>query len=147
MIARPINPMEINNIGILTPYTHTLINSTKVINMVIRKHFDKAAKEINKMTGATNLAKYMGEGFAKRKNPAVTRTVTGKEALKSAGKTALSIGSLLSVGGVARVASKAKKVGATVQGNTSAYIKRTYSGHEREGYRQAAVRNAARRKK
>lgn len=104
----------------------------------------KAARLVNKMTGATNLAKYLGEGMAKRKNPAVQRTVSGKEALKSAGKTALSIATV--VGGGMTVLARAKTAKATVHGASKAYLKRTYSGHEREAFRQAAKRNANKKK-
>jgi hypothetical protein len=114
--------------------------------MAIRKKLDKAARLVNKVTGATNLSRYIGESIAKRRNPAVQRTVTGKQALKSAGKTALSIATVAGVGGVAKLATKAKTAKTYVHGMGSKFIKRTYSGHEREGYRQAAKRNAAKRK-
>jgi hypothetical protein len=114
--------------------------------MAIGKKIVKAARAVNKLTGATNLSKYIGEGIAKKKNPAVQRTVTGKQALKSAGKTALSIATVAGVGGVAKLATKAKGAKATVHGASKAFLKRTYSGHEKEAFRQAAKRNAKRRK-
>lgn len=108
----------------------------------MNKKLVKVAQRVNKLTGATNLAKYMGEGMAKRKNPAVDRTVTKKEALKSAGKTAMSIATVMGVGGVLKVATKAKAAKATVHGASKKYLKRTYSGHETEAFKQAAKRNA-----
>lgn len=104
----------------------------------------KAARLVNKMTGATNLAKYLGEGMAKRKNPAVQRTVSGKEALKSAGKTLLSASTV--AGGGMAVLARVKTAKATVHGASKAYLKRTYSGHEKEAFRQAAKRNANKKK-
>lgn len=104
----------------------------------------KAARLVNKMTGATNLAKYLGEGYAKRKNPAVQRTVSGKEAIKSAGKTLLSAATV--AGGGMAVLARAKTAKATVHGASKAYLKRTYSGHEKEAFRQAAKRIASRKK-
>jgi hypothetical protein len=115
--------------------------------MSIKNKAFKVAKAVNKVTGGTQLAKYLGEGMAKRKNPAVTRTVSGKDALKSAGKVAMSIATVAGVGGVAKVATKVPKAKATVHGVGNSFIKRTYSGHEREAMRQAAKRNAAKRKK
>lgn len=112
----------------------------------MNKKLAKAAQLVNKMTGATNLAKYLGEGMAKRKNPVVQRTVSGKDALKSAGNTALSIATVAGVGGVAKLATKAKAAKAYTHEASKAYLKRTYSGHEREGYRQAAKRLANRKK-
>lgn len=114
--------------------------------MAIGKKIVKVAQGVNKLTGATKLSKYIGEGMAKRKNPAVERTVTKKEALKSAGKTAMSIATVMGVGGALKLATKAKAAKATVHGASKAYLKRTYSGHEREGFRQAAKRNANKKK-
>jgi len=121
----------------------------------VRKVADKAAKRINKATGATKLAKYAGETIARRKNPTIKRTVTGKQAAKSAGKVAGTIGTLAAGGalaGVARVAkvAKAKKAASAAkrtQGHGKAFIKRTYSGHEKAGMNAAKKRNAAKRKK
>lgn len=107
-----------------------------------RQTVDKLATKVNKVTGGTKLAKYLGEGMAKRKNPAVQRTVSGKEALKSAGKVLMSSATVAGVGGAAKLAAKAKTAKAYVHGAKNAYIKRTYSGHEKEAFRQAAKRNS-----
>lgn len=108
--------------------------------MSIRKKLDTAARAINKVSGATNMAKYVGESIAKRKNPAVERTVSKKDAYKSAARTALTIATLGGVG--AKLASKAKGAKATVHESSKAWIKRTYSGHEKEAFKQAAKRNS-----
>lgn len=111
-----------------------------------RQTVDKVATRVNKITGATNLAKYIGEGMAKRKNPAVQRTVSGKDALKSAGSLAMSIGTVTGIGGALKLATKAKVAKSYVHGASTGYIKRNLIGHEREGFRQAAKRNATKKK-
>jgi hypothetical protein len=123
-----------------------------------RRKLEKVAKRVNKATGATNLSKYIGESIAKRKNPAVKRTVTGAQARKSGARLAGTIAGLAAggaAGGAAKAANKAKKLKAAkavaktrkADKRSNAFIKRTYSGHEKAAMRAAAKRNAAKRKK
>jgi len=129
-----------------------------------RKFADKASRKITKAVGAKNLAKYAGETLARRKNKSIKRTVTGKQALKSAGSLASVIAPIGAVGVLGKVAklanktrkankvrkvAKAKKLSSAVAKDKSekAFIKRTYSGHENLARRQAKKRVARRKLK
>jgi hypothetical protein len=125
---------------------------------ITRKGIDKAAAIVTKAVGAKKLARYAGETIARKKNPTIQRTVTGKQAVKSGLALAGNIASLAVGGaaaGVLKVASKArgaakavsiaKERAATAKFNN--FVKRTYSGYEKNAFAQAAKRNAAKRLK
>lgn len=118
-----------------------------------RKIVDKTARKINKLSGATNLAKFTGETIAKRKNPAVKRTVTKKQAAKSGAKVGATIASL-GAGGVIAKAAKVRKAAkarkakkAVVQQSSSKFLKRSVGGHERAARQAAKKRASAKRRK
>lgn len=123
----------------------------------LRKKVDKASRVITKAVGAKNLARYAGESIAKRKNSNVERTVTKKQAIKSGVSLAANIASLAAggaAGGTVRAASNARKAVAVKKAakakaatkRSNAFLKRTYSGHEKEAFRQAKIRNARKKK-
>ena len=116
----------------------------------VRKVADKLSRKITKAVGAKDFAKFTGEALAKRKNPAVKRTVTRKQGMKSAAKLGVTIATL-GVGGAAKRAVKAtarrKTKKAVTQGSSKAFLKRSVSGHERTARRAARKRAAAKRSK
>jgi len=116
-----------------------------------RRKLERVAKKVNKASGATQLSKYIGEGIAKRRNPAVKRTVTSAQAKKSAKKTAGTIASLAVGGVVGRAVAGVKKAKvakkAVTHSSSKAFLKRTVGGHERAAMRQAQRRNATKRTK
>lgn len=130
----------------------------------LRKVADKAARKVTNAIGAKNLARYAGETIARRTNKNVTRTVTGKQALKSAATTVKNIAPVPALGVSGRMiklakathkankvrkVEKAKKVAAAKAKDRSerAYLKRTYSGHENYARQQARKRINQRKKK
>jgi len=108
-----------------------------------RRAVEGAARKLNKASGATKLAKFVGEGIAKKKNPAVKRTVTKKQALKSGAKTALTIATLGTGGAGARAlkATARRKVGKGITHNSSkGFLKRSVSGFEKSARAAAKKR-------
>lgn len=103
------------------------------------------AKRVNKMTGATNLSKYIGESIAKKKNSEVKRTVSKKQAAVSAGKTLGSIAAVASVGGAAK--SMVKK--AATKKRVAQFNKKMdqYSGSLGKKYRRQEKYDFSQRKK
>ena len=96
-----------------------------------------AAKGINKVTGGEKLSKYFGEKLAKmaakpETKKYVSQTVSGKDALKSAGKVALSVASVTGAGAAAKgVAGAVKGVGAAK--TKSASLKRILKKNKKGG--------------
>ena len=110
--------------------------------------------------GAKNLARYAGETIARRKNKSIKRTVTGRQALKSAGSLAsviAPVGAVGIVGRVAKAANKARKVvkarkvtkaRAVIKDRSEkAFLKRSVSGHEKLARKQAKNRAIKRKRK
>lgn len=94
------------------------------------------AKKVNKLTGGENLSKYFGEKIAMKMakpevKPFVSQTVSGTDALKSAGKVGLSIAAVASAGGLAKGLAKKASGGAVSTGKEG--LKRIISKHKAGG--------------
>ncbi len=118
----------------------------------MRDGVDKAADVITEMAGAKDMSVYWADLMIRKQHPEWDMRVSKQDALASGGNLALTIGSLATggaVGGAVRGASAAKKAKAAKRAakeaagdrRWGAFWKRTYSGHEKEGFRQAAKRN------
>ena len=86
------------------------------------------AEGINKMTGGQKLSQYFGEKIAKRftkpeNKKYVSQTVSGKDALKSAGKVVLSAATVSGIGGAASGAAKGITTAASKAKDISSAVK------------------------
>ena len=115
----------------------------------LRNGVNSAADKVNKITGGENLSKYFGQKLAKMRaapetKKYVSESVSGKDALKSAGNVGLSAATVTGLGGLAAAAAK----GATkVKGVSSAIKEMAKKAGKSGGSRSKSLRRILQKKR
>lgn len=110
----------------------------------------KAVKLTNKFSGADDLVEYMGTKIAKAKAPKaqkqyITSKATGKQALKSAGRVAVTAASMVPIGKAVTAVKASRALSASKAAKTAGYNKLGAHGKRLVKWEQEARNAAAKR--